>query len=301
MGKLILVFLIVGVVVHNSTNAQTDKVKTVAISFDRHVITVLEGMYLTKKIENTCGEINLAGPDESKDMDNFLYLDSIDRQHTRLQVGNTLDNNEFPNCNLSLFTNKGILSLQLVFDNATSDLVRVFRESDLIYKYDNETQLATKGAVLEAEKSEIPRITKIFNETNEPDFSQTAESDLVDFTLTNIIFDGDQVFLFVVLKNNSSIPYELGGVYFHKVIKASGGRKSAQEFFTELPIKNKIEPSDKVIPENEFKVLCYQLDKFTLTKKNLLKIDVAENNGSRKIEIRVSRNTFNSNAVTFSE
>lgn len=269
----------------------------VNIAFDKHTILLLEDMYLIKPIENTCGE-SLVDPNLPKGSGNInpnIRIDSIDNQSMRLQA-----NVDFYDCNLSFFTNKGVLSLDMAFNNEASKPVRVFTPGDLIYKYKEEKKvaMATEASPMPAGPKESTDINVVMSDVRRDYMNVPVTKDYIDFIVTNIIYREQYAYIFITVSNKRSpADYVLSDIIFGQTIK-SRKSKAGQEDVKYLEVIDKVIPDDNTVMAGEKVELCFQLEKFTLTKKNRLYIDFNEKDGRRKIRIEIKDNYLNKNART---
>ncbi|MEQ6169114.1 DUF4138 domain-containing protein [Ekhidna sp. MALMAid0563] len=261
--------------------------KKIQVSYDKHVILLLEDMSVVKPIENTCG-VYYEG-----DLPIYnVQFDSIDNKHFRVQAN--LD--QFQDCNFTLFCDKGILILEMIADNDTDELIQVIRPSDLSYTYDKEQQVSIKQSAAPVRNSDPPKadLHTVYDMIPGPDFNKKEVIDLVEFSLTNIAYYEDHLYFVIVANNPSSIDYHLGGVFFNQIINEGRG-KGAQRNETYREVVSSLEPDDGIIKAGEYEVLCYKIEKFTLTKKNELEISIVENNGRRQTKIEIKNAFFHSN------
>lgn len=262
--------------------------KKIQVSYDKHVIVVLEDMAVVKKIDNTCGMYY-----EGAQAFYNVQFDSIDNKNFRVQANIDL----FEDCNFTLFTDKGILILEMIANNETNQLIQVIRPEDLAYKYDKDQRVAIKqNAAPSQTNSEPPKadLHTVYEMIPGPDFNKKESIDLVEFSLTNIAFYEDHLYFVIVANNRSSVDYELGGVFFNQVIREGRG-KGAQRNETYRDVIESLEPDDGMIKAGEYEVLCYKLEKFTLTKKNELEISIVENDGRRQTKVVIKNAFFHSN------
>lgn len=260
----------------------------VMVSYDKHSIIILEGMHLVKPIDNTCGQYEGdPNPNGEIPMVYNIKIDSLDRHHIRIQA-----NSDFYDCNLTLFTDKGVLSLDMVFNNESAKPIEVYNVADLIYKY--KPELITTKTESKEERNEDRSNTNIqyvYDQVNKEDFKLKSSQDLIDFIVTNIISIENYIYVFIVVQNRSGVDYDLSGVVFSQELKARGG-KAAQDKRDYLNIVDQIVPSDKKIKNDDFELLVFQLEKFTLTSRNHLVVELNEKQGKRKDQIKINNDVF---------
>lgn len=116
--------------------------------------------------------------------------------------------------------------------------------------------------------------------------------DLV-LSVENIVFDSDELYFVIQIKNNSTLDYDVNFLNLSTVTRQKGKKRSLQKLYHE-PLFRHHMPSR--ISKNETVRLVYVVPKFSLSNQRRAVLELNEKDGERHIALQVShRHTNNPN------
>ena len=108
--------------------------------------------------------------------------------------------------------------------------------------------------------------------------------------IENIIFDREELYFVIQIRNNSTLDYDLNFLNFSIETRQKGKRKSLQRLNQEPIYKHNL-PSK--ISENETVRFVYVLPKFSLSNDRRVILELNEKDGERNIELKLSHRYIN--------
>jgi hypothetical protein len=107
----------------------------------------------------------------------------------------------------------------------------------------------------------------------------------------NIVFDIDELYFVVQIRNNSSLDYDLNFLNFSIETRQKGKKKSLQRIYQE-PLSRYNVPSR--IAKGETARLVYVLPKFSLSNERKAVLELKERNGERNLKLNIAHRLINS-------
>ena len=118
----------------------------------------------------------------------------------------------------------------------------------------------------------------------------TRRNNGVVMRLENIVFDKEELYFVIQIRNNSTLDYDLNFLNLSVETRQKGKRKSLQRWYIEPIFKHHL-PSKIVV--NETVRLIYVMPKFSLSNDRRVFLELNEKNGERNIEMKVSHKYIN--------
>ena len=118
----------------------------------------------------------------------------------------------------------------------------------------------------------------------------TRRSNGVIMRLENIVFDKEELYFVIQIRNNSTLDYDLNFLNLSVETRQKGKRKSLQRLHIEPIFKHHL-PSKIVV--NETVRLIYVMPKFSLSNDRRVILELNEKDGERNIEMKVSHKYIN--------
>ena len=112
----------------------------------------------------------------------------------------------------------------------------------------------------------------------------------VILSIENIVFDKEELYFVIQIRNNSTLDYDLNFLNLSIETKQKGKRKSLQSLYREPIFKHNL-PSK--IVENETVRFIYILPKFSLSNDRRVVLDLNEKDGERNIELKIAHKYIN--------
>jgi len=109
-------------------------------------------------------------------------------------------------------------------------------------------------------------------------------------SVENIVFDTEQLYFVIQIKNNSTLDYDLNFLKLSVETRQKGKKKSLQRLYQEPIFKHNM-PSK--ITENETVRFVYVLPKFSLSNDRRAIFELHEKDGERNIELKISHSYIN--------
>lgn len=109
-------------------------------------------------------------------------------------------------------------------------------------------------------------------------------------SVVNIVFDAEELYFVVEIKNNSTLDYDLNFLKFSIETKKKGKRKSLQRLYQEPLFKYNLPTK---IAESESVRFVYVLSKFSLSNDRRVILELNEKDGERNIELKISHRNIN--------
>jgi len=126
--------------------------------------------------------------------------------------------------------------------------------------------------------------------TKQPIRTLQIRNDGIVLSVTNIVFDKEELYFVIEIENTSSLDYDLNFLKFSVETKQKGKRKSLQRLYQEPIYKHHL-PSK--IVENETVRFVYVLPKFSLSNDHRAILELNEKDGERNIELKISHRFIN--------
>ncbi len=108
--------------------------------------------------------------------------------------------------------------------------------------------------------------------------------------LENIVFDKEELYFVIQIRNNSSLDYDLNFLNLYIETRQKGKRKSLQGLYKEPIFKHHL-PSEILV--NETVRFVYVMPKFSLSNDRRVILELNEKDGERNIEMKVSHKYIN--------
>ncbi|GAL82243.1 conjugative transposon protein TraN [Algibacter lectus] len=118
----------------------------------------------------------------------------------------------------------------------------------------------------------------------------TRRNNGIVMRLENIVFDKEELYFVIQIRNNSTLDYDLNFLNLSVETRQKGKRKSLQRLYKEPIFKHHL-PSKIVV--NETVRLIYVMPKFSLSNERRVIIELNEKDGERNIEMKVSHKYIN--------
>ena len=112
----------------------------------------------------------------------------------------------------------------------------------------------------------------------------------VSLRIENIVFDKEELYFVIQIKNKSTLDYDLNFLNFSVQMRQKGKKKSLQNLYLEPLFKYNL-PSK--IRENETKKFVFVLPKFSISDDRRVLLELNEKNGERNIKLKVSHTYIN--------
>ncbi|PRX57358.1 DUF4138 domain-containing protein [Flagellimonas meridianipacifica] len=112
----------------------------------------------------------------------------------------------------------------------------------------------------------------------------------VVLSLESIVFDKEELYVVVEIKNNSSMDYDVNFLNLYIETRQKGKRKSLQRIYKEPIYKYQL-PSK--IKEGSSERLVYVLPKFSISNERRVVLEVNEDNGERNIKMKIPHRLIN--------
>lgn len=112
----------------------------------------------------------------------------------------------------------------------------------------------------------------------------------INLRLENIVFDREELYFVMEIKNTSSIDYELNFLDLSVETRKNGKKKSIQKLMLEPTFKYNLPGK---IPEGKTVRFVYVLPKFSIAGDKVVVIDLKEFNGERDLKLRVKKRILN--------
>ncbi|MBU3026107.1 DUF4138 domain-containing protein [Zobellia galactanivorans] len=108
--------------------------------------------------------------------------------------------------------------------------------------------------------------------------------------LENVVFDKEELYFVIQIKNNSTLDYDLNFLNFSIETRQKGKKKSLQRLYQE-PIYKHHMPSK--IAEGKMVRFVYVMPKFSLSDDRRAILELNEKDGERNIEMKISHRYIN--------
>lgn len=108
--------------------------------------------------------------------------------------------------------------------------------------------------------------------------------------LENIVFDKEELYFVIQIRNNSTLDYDLNFLNLSVETRQKGKKKSLQRLYIEPIFKHHL-PSKIVV--NETVRFIYVMPKFSLSNDRRVVLELNEKDGERNIEMKVSHKYIN--------
>ncbi|MBP2831801.1 DUF4138 domain-containing protein [Aquimarina sp. U1-2] len=115
-------------------------------------------------------------------------------------------------------------------------------------------------------------------------------NDGVVLRLENIVFDKEELYFVIEIKNKSSMDYDLDFLNLSVETRQKGKRKSLQSIYKEPLHKHRL-PSK--IKEGTAERLVYVLPKFSMSDERRVVLELNEKNGERDIKLKIPHRMIN--------
>ncbi len=109
-------------------------------------------------------------------------------------------------------------------------------------------------------------------------------------SIENIVFDKEELYFVIQIKNNSTLDYDLNFLNLSIEIRQEGKRKSLQRLYQEPIYKHNL-PSK--IKESETVRFVYVMPKFSLSNNRRAILELNEKDGERSIKLKISHKYVN--------
>ena len=118
----------------------------------------------------------------------------------------------------------------------------------------------------------------------------TRRNDGVILRLENIVFDKEELYFIIQIRNNSTLDYDLNFLNLSIETRQKGKKKSLQNLYQEPIYKHNL-PSK--IAEGKMIRYVYVLPKFSLSNDRRAILELNEKDGERNIELKISHRHIN--------
>jgi hypothetical protein len=112
----------------------------------------------------------------------------------------------------------------------------------------------------------------------------------INLRLENIVFDREELYFVIEIKNGSPIDYELNFLNLSVETRKNGRKKSIQKLVLEPVFKYNL---PGIIPVGKTARFVYVLQKFSIAEDKVVVIDLKEQNGERDIKLKVKKKFIN--------
>ena len=118
----------------------------------------------------------------------------------------------------------------------------------------------------------------------------TRRNDGVILRVENIVFDKDELYFVIQIRNNSTLDYDLNFLNLSIETRQKGKKKSLQRLYKEPIFKYHL-PSKIVV--NETIRFIYVMPKFSLSNDRMVILELNEKDGERNIKMKISHKYIN--------
>ena len=118
----------------------------------------------------------------------------------------------------------------------------------------------------------------------------TRRNNGVIVRLENIVFDKEELYFVIQIRNNSTLDYDLNFLNLSIETRQKGKKKSLQRLYQEPIFKHHL-PSKIVV--NETVRFIYVIPKFSLSNDRRVILELNEKDGERNIEMKISHKYIN--------
>ena len=118
----------------------------------------------------------------------------------------------------------------------------------------------------------------------------TRRNNGVIVRLENIVFDKEELYFVIQIRNNSTLDYDLNFLNLSIETRQKGKKKSLQRLYQEPIFKHHL-PSKIVV--NETVRFIYVMPKFSLSNDRRVVLELNEKDGERNIEMKISHKYIN--------
>jgi hypothetical protein len=112
----------------------------------------------------------------------------------------------------------------------------------------------------------------------------------INLRLENIVFDREELYFVIEIKNGSPIDYELNFLNLSVETRKNGSKKSIQKLILEPVFKYNL---PGIIPVGKTARFVYVLPKFSIAGDKVVVIDLKELNGERDLKLRLRKRVVN--------
>jgi hypothetical protein len=112
----------------------------------------------------------------------------------------------------------------------------------------------------------------------------------INLSLENIVFDREELYFVIEIKNASPIDYELNFLNLSVETRKNGRKKSIQKLVLEPVLKYNL---PGIIPVGKIARFVYVLPKFSIAADKVVVIDLKELNGERDLKLRLRKRVVN--------
>jgi hypothetical protein len=112
----------------------------------------------------------------------------------------------------------------------------------------------------------------------------------INLKLENIVFDREELYFVIEIKNASPIDYELNFLNLSVETRKNGKKKSIQKLVLEPVFKYNL---PGIIPVGKIARFVYVLPKFSIAADKVVMIDLKELNGERDLKLKVRKRVVN--------
>ncbi len=112
----------------------------------------------------------------------------------------------------------------------------------------------------------------------------------INLRLENIVFDREELYFVIEIKNASPIDYELNFLNLSVETRKNGRKKSIQKLVLEPVFKYNL---PGIIPVGKTARFVYVLPKFSIAADKVVVIDLKELNGERDLKLRLRKRVVN--------
>jgi len=115
-------------------------------------------------------------------------------------------------------------------------------------------------------------------------------NDGVILRLENIVFDKEELYFVIQIRNNSTLDYDLNFLNLSVETRQKGQKKSIQRLYQEPSFVHNLPTK---IMKNEAVRFIYVMPKFSLSNNRRIILELNEKNGERNIEMKISHKYIN--------
>ncbi|MEM1336732.1 MAG: DUF4138 domain-containing protein [Bacteroidota bacterium] len=112
----------------------------------------------------------------------------------------------------------------------------------------------------------------------------------VVLSLENLVFDKEELYVVVEIKNNSSMDYDLNFLNLSVETRQKGKRKSLQRIYKEPLYRHRLPAK---INEGTTERLVYVIPKFSISDERRVVLELNEKNGERDIKLKIPHRIIN--------
>ncbi|HUI33495.1 MAG TPA: DUF4138 domain-containing protein, partial [Dysgonamonadaceae bacterium] len=113
--------------------------------------------------------------------------------------------------------------------------------------------------------------------------------DLV-LSVENIVFDSEELYFVIQIRNNSTLDYDVNFLNLSTITRQKGKKRSLQKLYHEPLFRHRM-PSK--IAKNETVRLVYVLPKFSLSNQRRAVLELNEKDGERHIALKIAHRHIN--------